>query len=68
MVGVIVFGLLLVGFGAGAVAVAVVAAALISLIWDKESRHDPRIKRWMTYGSTYLAAYAALWWVGVDLI
>ncbi len=68
MVGMILFALLLFGFGAAAVALAVVAASLISLIWDADGRRDSTVKRWLTIGCGYLAAYTSLWWVGVDLI
>ena len=68
MISFMVFLALLIGFGGGAVALAVVAASLISLIWDKDGRHDPAVNRWLTIGCGYLAGYSALWWVGVDLI
>ena len=68
MISFMVFLALLIGFGGGAVALAVVAASLISLIWDKAGRHDPTVKRWLKIGCGYLAGYSALWWVGVDLI
>ncbi len=68
MVSMILFALLLFGFGAAAVALAVVAASLISLIWDKAGRHDLTVRRWLTFGCGYLAAYTVLWWVSVDFI
>ncbi len=68
MVGMILFALLLVGFGGAAVALAVVAASLIGLIWDKDVRRDSTVKRWLTVGCGYLAGYTALWWAGLDLI
>ena len=68
MVSIVLFALLVIGFGGAAVALAVVAAALIGLIWDKDGGQDSTLKRWMTVGCGYLAAYSALWWVGVDLI
>ncbi len=68
MVSMILFALLLFGFGAAAVALAVVAASLISLIWDKAGRHDLMVRRWLTVGCGYLAAYTVLWWVSVDFI
>ena len=68
MVGMILFALLLFGFGAAAVALAVVAASLISLVWDEAGRHDLTVRRWMKFSCGYLAAYTVLWWVSVDFI